>query len=287
MPDDAITHCVNRGVVGFGRLPPREQLRDVEWTAWLAGTIDHGRHPRAVSSHSGVRWLAPDDLVWARDGSGHHYLGRVSGPWAIDESEEAQNADVVHVVPCQLRHVGRDDALPTVVSRSFRFARRLQPIADLEGVRFSQLCWNEVSASVDYRIDLAGATLPSVLDITRLADLLLILLQSRGWIVMGSARDRNQSAHAATLVHRETTARATLLVGTGEYPLDPRLLAKAEHGERAFLFHREGLYSEQIADHVTCLDPAEVEAFARSNLGLMPAIIGIWLRALDARRGYA
>src|SRR5688500_19142874 len=57
MPDDAITHCVNRGVVGFGRLPPREQMSDVEWNAWLAGTNDQGHHPMAVTSVSGWRWL--------------------------------------------------------------------------------------------------------------------------------------------------------------------------------------------------------------------------------------
>ena len=278
VPDDAIRHCVARGVIGFGRVLPQEQLRDIEWAAWVAGT---GRRVEAAAGPARQRWLASDDLVWARDGAARYYLGRVGGAWAIDESEEARAADVVYVVPCQLQPVGRDDALPSVVSRSFRYARPLHRIEDREAVRFSQVCWNALSASTSYPVDLSGATLLSVLDTRTLEEVALILLQSRGWTIVGRARDRDQGAHAATLAHRESAARATLLVAADGCAFNPQLLGDSEHGERTFLFSREGSYPAPPGDHVTCLDPAEVETFAHSNPELMPRIVAIWLRAFD------
>ena len=91
------------------------------------------------------RFASVDDgaPVWTRDADGFLWLGRITGPWRYDASEEARDVDLVHVRPCDwLERPVEPAIVPAGVLEAFaRGGRNWQSITRADTARLTAAIW--------------------------------------------------------------------------------------------------------------------------------------------------
>lgn len=126
--------AIERGVCGIGgRL--RAATASIEEAVAAAGDAYDDRLARRLRRFA----EAPEGAyVWTRDDGGY-ILGRLTGPWAYDESAGAAAADLVHVRPCAWRPAPEVPA--AVVATFTRGGRNWQRIRSLEAYEATARLW--------------------------------------------------------------------------------------------------------------------------------------------------
>jgi hypothetical protein len=99
-PRASLDRALRCGVVGFGCASANERLA------------------RRVDRFAAV---ADGSFVWARDSDGLYWLGRITGAYFRDESDDATAVDLVHVRPCRwLTEPVLELDVPAAVVATFR-----------------------------------------------------------------------------------------------------------------------------------------------------------------------
>jgi hypothetical protein len=272
-PEVSFAYCLQAQVLGVGW----QTYSDKPISSWADYETEASRHHPDLSR---VRYLKdrvkPDDLLWTRCPAGNYHLARVASEWEYLTSQQAQDADIVNVVRCQILKVPAVDDVPGKIVACFRAARTIQAIADETSRHYSQFLWNKLSGTSTYSLPAhAPRSLFSMLGAEATEDVLFLYLQTQGWLVVPNSRKADTMSYEFYLIHRQTRQRAIIQIKTGNTGLcTSDWKNRAEH---VFLFQSNGLYSGEPQLGVECLSPEAVEVFMWANRDLFPANILFWL----------
>lgn len=286
--DQARAYCRRVGVVGIGwgrwtlTAPDGAPLEDVlaeirEIEGWKPGGDT-------------VRRLAKDakcgDLVWNRDSSGAYWLGRITGPWRFDGSDEASKWDLNNVRDCEwLTQAYRDWEVPGAVVRSFTGrASSFCRVAPDErgGWRITELIWEQTKdPNMKPPILDPMEIITDLLDPTDAEDIALLYLQSQGWLLLPSSRMNDTPLYEATLKHIDDGRLAVLAVKSGGQNTVPvSEVVGAVAGERAqvFVFSTHESYASDPEElGATRIRRTEIAEFMSSRPELLPPRIARWI----------
>ena len=286
--DQARAYCRRAGVVGIGwgrwtlMVPDGAPLEDV-----LAeiGEID-GWKP---GGHT-VRRLAEvakcGDLVWTRDSSGAHWLGRITGPWRFDGSAEASRWDLNNVRDCEwLSQSYRDWEVPGAVVRSFTGPgssfSRVAP-DERGGWRVTELIWGQTTDSTAKAPTLdPEEIITDLLDPIDAEDIVLLYLQSRGWLLLPSSRMNDTPLYEAALKHIDDGRLAVVAVKSGaknKVPVAAVVDAVEDQGAEVFVFSTHESFDGEPGElGATKISRAEIAQFMSGRPELLPPRIIHWI----------
>ena len=220
------------------------------------------------------------DLVWTRTLNGTYYLGRVTGPWRYDHREEARDADIVSVLPCEWVAVSHLSDVPGKVLASFRARISVQRIHSEAATQASMRLYNRLVPDLN---PLYPAVPPSRDQLFELVDdqvletLVGHYLQSQGWWLLAGTKQHDTVRYEFELVHPSNGTRAAAQVKSGQTALMPG--AFAEHGyDHVFLFSATASYgSDPRPNGVTCISPVELLEFVERHASVLPPAVQSWL----------
>ena len=137
-------YCVKTGVLGLG-WQTKSQNNKATWDEYKKEAIKiYGE-----KELSRVKYLKnnvkKDDLIWTRDSKGNYYLGKVDSGWEYFSNDDAQKADIVNIVRCNIKQIPSIDDVPGKVIACFRPARTIQAIRDKTASDYTQYLWNKIT----------------------------------------------------------------------------------------------------------------------------------------------
>ena len=248
--DEAKEYCRSHSVVGvgWGLSKIRHEARlDEVLDAWGELRDTWGNAPEYM-----IRRLAEQvedgDLMWTRDSLGAYWLGRVDGPWRYDATEDSRRLDLYNVRPCTwLQKPFRDYEVPGAVVRSFtgpgQTLRRLgdHPAA----IRVTEMLWDrEAHPDVLHEPATAEEVLTDLLDPIDVEDVVLLLLQHQGWLLLPSSRMHDTPMYEAALRHPDDGRLAVVSVKSGASNAVPiPELAAAAGDAQAYAYSRLMAYT--------------------------------------------
>lgn len=276
--------CFTRGVLGVG-WPIEVTDGEVSWSEY---------HRKAEQKYKVERqdngwWRAlnalhnrmnVDDLVYTRD-KGVYWLARVLGEWRYEHSPENIAADILNVRDCDWREVGTIDAIPGRVASSFSRGGALAAVPDDVIVAYSARLYDDKGGSPVYpatnTLAQTSDGLFSLLSDSACEDLVGMYLQFiEDYGIVPSSCKRSTPHYEFVMKHKKTGGKAVAQVKGGVESL--RINEYSELPvERVFLFTARGEYLGSPHPKVCCLEPADMERFARENQKLMPEEIARWL----------
>ncbi|MCK5679840.1 hypothetical protein KAI46_03405 [bacterium] len=278
-PKVSFDYCLKENVLGLG-WQTETQINNTSWEKYEADATEiYG-----IGELSRVRYLRnnlkKDDLVWTRDTEGSYYLGKVISEWEYFSNSEAQDADIVNVVRCDLQKVTSVDDVPGKVVACFRPSKTIQSIRDKTASDYSKYLWNKLSGEEFYTLpNEKYKNVYSFLGSEETEDVIFIYLQMRGWIIVPNSRKADTMSYEFYAVNPETKEKAIVQVKTGHTPLSPKEWENWK--EKVFLFQASGNYNGSSVENVICLQPNEIESFMYANKDIFPSNISHWLEVAE------
>ena len=143
-PTISFNYCLKECVLGLG-WQTKTQNNNASWEEYEAEATEiYGR-----GELSRVRYLKENvkdnDLIWTRDTEGNYYLCKTVSEWEYFSNPDAQDADIVNIVRCNLTRVPSVDDVPGKVVASFRPSRTIQAIRDKTASNYSKYLWNKLN----------------------------------------------------------------------------------------------------------------------------------------------
>ena len=289
-PRLSFEYCLQHDVLGMGWSLPQAEP-DLNWGEYHeAAVADYGH-----ANLANVRYLhdnvQEDHLIWTRDTEGIYYLARVVGPWQYVANDQAIEADIVNVVPCQIHRLQVDE-VPGKVVACFRPPKTIQAIRDNTIGAYSRLLWNLYAGIQHYPPEEQPIRdIFALLDAKATEDAVAIFLQLNGWLLVPGSRQANNMGYEYILIHRDTGQRAVVQVKTGHTALNQddwaMIAARLNEGPNAntkvILFQSYGNYTGDNHPLVECVDPHELRKFLIANRSLLPGSISHWIDFLRAQ----
>jgi hypothetical protein len=283
---NSFEYCLKQQVLGVGwqvSVKPKEKLT---WEQYEKAASKASYGPKEISR---VRYLhdnvKPKDLIWTRDKKGQYYLAQVLGPrgrsqedlaWEYLDSSEGREADIVNVVRCRILAVPHVDDVTGKIVACFRPSRTIQSISDETTVLYSQLLWNQLTETEDYKLPhIERWDIFSLLDAETTEDLIFIYLQCKGWIVLPNSRKADTMAYEFIAIHKKTRERAIVQVKSGHTHLATD--GWGDYKEKVFLFQSHGHYTGDPTANVTQIAPKAIERFMTSQIESLPNAIRRWV----------
>ena len=276
-PKISFAYCLNHSCLGLGWAVDTSSPRDLDWPTYF----ELAKKKYGIKGMSRVIYFKENvkvnDLIWTRDATGVYYVARIIGDWKYQHSQDADDADILNIMPCDLRRIENVDDVPGKVIAHFRSRSTIQRIYDPTTVLYSQLLWNDLVGPNQYEviIDKTSQNLFSLLNSEQCEDLVFIFLQTLDWLVIPNSRKIDTMAYEFILIHRKTKKRAIVQVKTGNTVLNADDWKGRK--ESVFLFQANGLYSGTESQDVTLLSPKELEKFVQDNPPLLPGNINRWV----------
>lgn len=272
-------YCLKENVLGLG-WQTETQNNGVAWKEYESEASEiYGS-----GELSRVRYLKnnlkKDDLIWTRNEEGNYYLGKVVSEWEYFSNPEAQDADIVNVVRCELIKVPSIDDVPGKVVACFRPSKTIQSIRDETASNYSKYLWNKISGNGFYSLPSEKyKNVYSFLGSEETEDVIFIYLQIQGWVVVPNSRKGDTMSYEFYAVNRETKEKAIVQVKTGHTPLSPKDWENRK--EKVFLFQASGNYNGTTDGNVVCLKPDDIESFMYTYRDILPSNISHWLNVAE------
>jgi len=227
---NSFEYCLKQKVLGVGwqvSVKPKEKLT---WEQYEKAASKASFGPKVNNS---VRYLhdnvKPKDLIWTRDKKGKYYLAQVrstrgnrraDSAWEYLDTPGGQEADIANVVRCRILPVPQVDDVTGKIVACFRPSRTIQSISDETTVLYSQLLWNQLTGSEEYKLShIESWDIFSFLDAETTEDLVFIYLQYNGWIVVPNSRRADTMRYEFVAIHKKTHDRAIVQVKSGHTQL--------------------------------------------------------------------
>ena len=113
----AVERALDLGVVGVGG---RLAVPPIDLADALARVSDE-HDERVARRLERFMVIADGAEVWTRDEDGLFHRGVVTGPWRLDDSREAYDADLRHVRPCAWDEAALEEhRVPPAVAATYR-----------------------------------------------------------------------------------------------------------------------------------------------------------------------
>jgi hypothetical protein len=279
----SFAYCIKTGVLGLG-WQTESQDNNATWNEYK----NEAKEIYGEKELSRVKYLKnnvlKDDLIWARNTDGCYYLGKVDSEWEYFSDKDAQDADIVNIVRCNIKKIISIDDVPGKVIACFRPSRTIQAIRDNTAIEYSKYLWNKVSNTEHY--DLPKEHFKNVfsfLDSEETEDVIFVYLQLQGWVVIPNSRKADTMSYEFYLIHRESKEKAIVQVKTGHTSL--RASEWEGKNEKVFLFQSNNKYLGTTDNsNVITIAPSEIEVFMYNNKGLLPSNIVHWLELADSEK---
>lgn len=273
----SFAYCLKYQVLGLGWQVPLNSpsVNSLTWDEFEPAAIAEYGDAELARVRYLKRRLKSDDLVWTRCDKGSYFLARTLTGWEYFTNPEAEDADIVNIVRCQLMAVPIDQ-VPGKVVACFRAPRAIQAIADDTVKIYSKSLWNRLSNTTHYPI--TQNLMPNIfsyLTSEDAEDIIFIYLQFTGWIVIPNSRKADTMAYEFYAINSITKEKAVVQVKTGYSAISVNHFRNISN--HVFLFQTNGLYHGAKQPNVTCLAPSEVESFMRNNIDILPGSIAHWL----------
>lgn len=261
-PAPTLDYCLNHGLIGIGwgaggfdNLSPTVE----EYRAAYNGKLD--------PSVACFMQLHMDDLVWFRDRKGIYYLARVTGDWRSWNAEVARALDLRNVRDAEIVTAGSEESIPGKVIAAFTAGRTFRAIHSDTALDYSRTLFNERCGRVHYPPSSQSHDLFDLVNAEDLEDLVLIYLQTLGWIYVPSSRKRSTLRYEAMLMHVSDGSRGFPQVKSGNTRLRP---ADYAGNEQVFLFAGGGFEGGESPPNVTLIQRNALLDFCRDRSDLMP-----------------
>lgn len=266
--------CSDNGILGVGWCV--EGLQDTNrWDLFNDKAIQYYSNAELSVCRYINRWVGRGDLIWTRDYDGNYYLAQATSGWKYLTNN--LGVDVCNVFSCEIKAVPIDH-VPGKVVACFRPPRTFQEIADRNVLQYSKKLWNDLSGHPEYTHSIDCEDIFMMLDDRETEDLVLLFLQSDGWILVPSSRRRDTMKYECLLVNKDGL-RALVQVKTGNDTLRPEDYAGSSVNT-VFLFQSKGNYIGSDHENVTCLTPCELKTFMSSQTWL-PGVYRIKQQLLE------
>ncbi|MEN6490325.1 MAG: hypothetical protein ABFD66_15840 [Smithella sp.] len=274
-PKVSFDYCLKENVLGLG-WQTETQNNNASWEEYETEAVEIYGSGELTRVRYLRNNLKKDDLIWTRDTEGHYYLARVISEWEYYSNSEAQDADIVNVVRCELKKITSVDDVPGKVVACFRPSKTIQSIRDQTASNYSKYLWNKLSEEEFYALpNEKYKNVYSFLGSEETEDVIFIYLQMQGWLVVPNSRKADTMSYEFYAVNRKTNEKAVVQVKTGHTPLTPEEWENRK--EKVFLFQASGNYNGNSTGNVVCLQPSEIESFMYANKKILPANISHWL----------
>lgn len=81
------------------------------------------------------------DFIWTRNDNRNYFLGRITGDWRYDDSEDYANADIVNFRECKWREIEDNRIIPLGVVNSFpgKIVQRIRRNANAIAVQSQEI----------------------------------------------------------------------------------------------------------------------------------------------------
>lgn len=281
-PKVSFDYCLKESVLGLG-WQTESQNNNASWEEYeteAAEIYGSGELSRVRYLKNNIK---TDDIIWTRDTEGNYYLGKVVSGWEYFSNPDAQDADIVNVVRCDLKKVPSVDDVPGKVVACFRPSKTVQAIRDETASNYSKYLWNKLIGEEFYSLSKENyKNVYSFLGSEETEDVIFIYLQMQGWVVIPNSRKGDTMSYEFYLVNRETKEKAIVQVKTGLTPLSPKDWKSWK--EKVFLFQASGVYSGSSDGNVVCLTPNEIESFMYANKEMLPSNISHWLDVAEGEK---
>jgi hypothetical protein len=223
-----------------------------------------------------------DDLVWTRDKKGRYFLGRVTGDWYYDTSDENAKANIVNVRKCEWHEIGTVDKIPGKVVNCFIPRATVQRINDNTVKTFSKITYNQKSNSdFKYNVDdLSGENIFTLLSPDDCEDALAIYLQVlHGYYLIPSSCKKDTAGYEYALKNKETGKIAVVQVKSGNTPLIPDdFFELAKPDIDVYLFATSGNYGKGTSKaNIKTIDPEVIRKFLYEQANLLPDKMSVWV----------
>ena len=228
------------------------------------------------------------DLVWTRDRSGAYWLGQAADPYRYDGSDVAWRWDLNNVRTCRwLERSFRDYEIPGGVVRNFAgVGDTLRRIKEPVAARVTEMLWRRETGDSEAWTPIAPEDLiAGLLDPIDVEDLVLLLLQHDGWLLLPSSRMHDTPMYEAAL-RRPDGQLAVVSVKSGPsspVPIPELAAAAADGAAQAFAYSTHGRYTAAPAEHgVIEVRPKQLIALMTEQPQILPPRITQWLTGVPA-----
>lgn len=285
-PEQSFTYCLQEGVLGIGwgvEVPEGVRLT---WNEYERLALLRHKNIRIVRYlFQNVR---PGDLLWTRDHQGKYYLARATGGWEYRSTLKGYEADVLNVVPCDIKGPIPIGDVPGALINHFRSRRTLQRIKNLTLIEYTKLLWNKLINRQVFTVDqLSYVNIFDLLDDMTLEDVVFLYLQVQGWLVLANSRKADTMQYELALVHRDSKEWAVVQVKGGNTPLfDGEYSEYVGKGavHKVFLFQAHGNYQGTPQPGVYRIQPDDLLNFMLSHRELHTGSARHWLDFLTELR---
>jgi hypothetical protein len=281
--DGARAYCRSRGVVGLGwgdllTLPGTATLNAV-LAAVEAVPEWNPTGPRMIRRFA--LEAVDGDLVWTRDRRGGYWLGRIAGSWRFDSSEEAQAWDLGNVRPCNwLPEAFRDYEVPGAVVRNFAgTGETLRRIRNPAAIRITEMLWTRATNPDTPQPPIpVEEVITDLLDPIDVEDIVLLLLQADGWLLLPSSRMHDTPMYEATLRNRKGRLGVVSVKSGASSPVPIPELAEAAGEAQPFAYSTHDAYTAPPSEHgVIAIEREQLMTFMAERPELLPPRISQWL----------
>ncbi len=188
-------------------------------------------------------------------------------------------ADVINNRSCQWHRVGVVDKVPGKVINSFIPRRTLQRIHDNAALQYSMFLYNENSKeNFQYKVNVSGSDIFSLLSSEDCEDLIGIYLQTKGYFLVPSSCKNETMGYEFVLKKDAETAVVQVKNGKVDLNVDEY----RDFPGQVYLFTTKGKYLNQqtTAENVITLDRNILIDFMNTNYDSLPERIKSWITIL-------
>ena len=269
--------CLKNNILGIGW--QISQSGNISWDEYITEAKEkyksNGRSFTAAIGALKYR-MNVGDLCWTRNKNGNYYLGRITSDWRYDSSPHNRAADVVNIRSCEWKKLGTVDVVPGKVVNSYIFRSTVQRVTGVGVLRYSQYLANTVFEANIYTPEYRGEGFFNLISSDDCEDIVALYMQKvLGFLVIPSSCKPSTASYEYVLKHSVTGEKAVAQVKKGNVTLNRDIYAGLDC--RTYLLTTEGEYKGAEAENVVCLNPIEIEKFARNNLAIMSDRVKNWL----------
>lgn len=280
--EDAFKYCLEQGILGVG-WRTESNISTKDWDIYYGEAVKI--HGKLNTCEYIKKWVTEGCLVWTRDIQGSYYLARVLSGWEYFSTDESRDKDIdiANIFRVKFERMTIDE-VPGKVVACFIPRLTMQEIKDQTAIAYSKFIWNKRAGYQVYTIDKNIQNTPdifSLFDFEEVEDLVLLYLQTIGYIVVPNSRKANTLNFEYIVTKPQDKTYVQVQVKTGGDELNREEYANLP--SPTILFQSNELYKGKPSENVTCLKRSKIESFLHSSVHWLPSRYRNKMEMLQAR----